>query len=89
MDFGLHFSTAIHRDGYLYGFEGRNEPDASLACVDAATGKMVWRESRNGRTLGSGSGGRREVVGTYVVRCWRPTDSSSASASWATCYGWT
>ncbi|MBM3788429.1 MAG: hypothetical protein FJW30_29180 [Acidobacteria bacterium] len=42
-DFGLHFNTPIHRDGYLYGFDGRNEPDASLACVEAATGKIVWR----------------------------------------------
>jgi outer membrane protein assembly factor BamB len=44
-EFALHFNTAIYRDGYLYGFDGRNEPDASLACVDAATGKVVWRET--------------------------------------------
>ena len=44
-EFGLHFNTAIHRGGYLYGFDGRNEPDASLACVDAATGRIVWRET--------------------------------------------
>ena len=43
-DFALHFNTAIYRDGYLYGFDGRNEPDASLACVDAASGRVVWRE---------------------------------------------
>jgi outer membrane protein assembly factor BamB len=44
-EFALHFNTPIYRDGYLYGFDGRNEPDASLACVDAATGKVVWRET--------------------------------------------
>jgi outer membrane protein assembly factor BamB len=44
-EFALHFNTAIYKDGYLYGFDGRNEPDASLACVDAATGKVVWRET--------------------------------------------
>ena len=43
-EFGLHFNTAIHRDGYLYGFDGRNQGDASLACVDVATGDVVWRE---------------------------------------------
>jgi outer membrane protein assembly factor BamB len=43
-DFGMHFSTPAYKDGYLYGFEGRNEPDASLACLDVATGKVVWRE---------------------------------------------
>jgi outer membrane protein assembly factor BamB len=42
---GLHFNTAVYRDGYLYAFDGRNEPDASLVCVDAATGKVVWRET--------------------------------------------
>jgi outer membrane protein assembly factor BamB len=41
---GLHFNTAIHRDGYLYCFDGRNEPDASLVCVEAASGRVVWRE---------------------------------------------
>ena len=44
-EFGLHFNTPIYKDGYLYGFDGRNEPDASLACVDAASGKVVWRET--------------------------------------------
>ena len=43
-EFGLHFNTPIYRDGYLYGFDGRNEPDASLACVEVATGKVAWRE---------------------------------------------
>lgn len=43
-EFGLHWNTPIYRDGYLYGFDGRNEPDTSLACIDAATGKAVWRE---------------------------------------------
>ena len=43
-DFALHFNTAIYRDGYLYGFDGRNMGDSSLACVDADTGEVVWRE---------------------------------------------
>ncbi len=43
-DFGMHFSTPAYKDGYLYGFEGRNEPDASLACLDVSMGKVVWRE---------------------------------------------
>ncbi len=44
-EFGLHFNTPIHKDGYLYGFDGRNEPDASLACIDAKTGKVAWRHN--------------------------------------------
>ena len=65
-EFGLHFNTAVYRNGYLYGFDGRNEPDASLACVDAATGKIVWRETPEWTEKFEGRAGRRpEVVGTY------------------------
>ena len=38
-----HFNTSIHRAGALYGFDGRNEPDASLVCQELATGKELWR----------------------------------------------
>ena len=43
-EFALHYNTPIHRDGYLYGFDGRNMGDASLACIDTDTGNVVWRE---------------------------------------------
>ncbi len=43
LEFGLHFNTPIHIDGYLYGFDGRNMGDASLACLDAQTGRVAWR----------------------------------------------
>lgn len=42
--FDLHFTTAVEQDGYLYGFVGRNEPDAALVAVDLATGREKWRE---------------------------------------------
>lgn len=42
-EFGLHFHTPVYKDGYLYGFDGRNEPDASLACLDSKSGKIMWR----------------------------------------------
>jgi outer membrane protein assembly factor BamB len=65
-DFGLHFNTAIYRDGYLYGFDGRNEPDASLACVAAASGKVVWRETPEWTETYEAPGGRgSQVLGTY------------------------
>lgn len=43
-DFGLHWNTPQFKDGYLYGFRGRNEPDAWLACYSAESGKENWRE---------------------------------------------
>jgi outer membrane protein assembly factor BamB len=42
-DLSTHFNTAIFKDGYLYGFDGRNEPDASLVCLELKTGKLMWR----------------------------------------------
>jgi outer membrane protein assembly factor BamB len=63
---GLHFNTAVYRDGYLYGFDGRNEPDASLVCVEAMTGKVVWRETPEWTEVFE-IGGRRQpqTVSTY------------------------
>lgn len=64
--FALHFNTPIYRDGYLYGFDGRNEPDASLACVEASSGKIVWREAAEWTEKVESRGTVREqVLGTY------------------------
>jgi outer membrane protein assembly factor BamB len=41
--FGMHFMSAIHRDGFLYGVHGHGPSDADLVCVDLATGKERWR----------------------------------------------
>ncbi len=63
---GLHFNTAIYRDGYLYGFDGRNEPDGSLVCMDAATGKVVWRQSPEWVESFAVAGvARQQTFGTY------------------------
>lgn len=37
-----HYSTSVYRDGYLYGFEGRQEFGQSLRCIELATGKVMW-----------------------------------------------
>ncbi len=37
-----HYSTSVYKDGYLYGFEGRQEFGQSLRCVELATGKVRW-----------------------------------------------
>ena len=64
-DFALHYNTPIHRDGYLYGFDGRNMGDASLVCLEAATGRVVWREVPEWpETLELESGPRRQLMGT-------------------------
>jgi len=42
-----HWATPIHHQGYLYAFSGRNEPDASLRCVEFATGKLQWQRDES------------------------------------------
>lgn len=43
----MHWSQPVLMDGFLYGFTGRNEPDAHFRCVDFRTGAVRWdREER-------------------------------------------
>jgi outer membrane protein assembly factor BamB len=65
-EFDLHFTMPIHRNGYLYGFAGRNEPDASLMAVELATGKTVWREVPEWQETIEVSGSERTIsASTY------------------------
>ena len=65
-EFGLHWNTPIYRNGFLYGFDGRNEPDASLACIDAASGKAVWRTTPEwNETFTVGGTKRQQLLGIY------------------------
>lgn len=41
--FGAHWATPIHRDGHLYGFDGRHMKNAALVCFEVRTGKELWR----------------------------------------------
>jgi len=50
-----HWSTAIHVNGYLYGFSGRHEREGQLRCLELKTGKVVWA-----------SDGTEPVVGRVV-----------------------
>jgi len=38
----IHWNTPIYRDGFVYAFSGRNEPDAHFRCVELKTGKLMW-----------------------------------------------
>ncbi len=38
-----HWSTAIHVDGFLYGFSGRHEEEGELRCLDLKTGEVRWQ----------------------------------------------
>lgn len=58
----MHWSTPNLVDGYLYGFSGRNEPDAFFRCIEYKTGKVMWQRDERWRghmahsdTFGRGS----------------------------------
>ena len=46
----LHWNTAIHHEGYLYGCSGRNTAGSDLRCVELQTGKVVWSYVLNERS---------------------------------------
>ncbi len=43
----MHWSQPVLVDGHLYGFSGRNEPDARFRCVDFATGAVKWERDES------------------------------------------
>jgi hypothetical protein len=80
-DFGLHFNTPIYQNGYLYGFDGRIEPAASLKCVEASSGKVVWRETPEWTETYDGTGGPGHKFWEHTAaRYWRRTGSSFAAS---------
>jgi outer membrane protein assembly factor BamB len=43
-ELGTHWMTSVYKDGYVYGFDGHFEQDAAFLCLDATTGKTMWRQ---------------------------------------------
>jgi hypothetical protein len=41
-----HYATSVYRDGYLYGFHGRQEFNPSFRAVALTTGKVQWSVDR-------------------------------------------
>jgi outer membrane protein assembly factor BamB len=65
-DFGIHFMTAIHKDGYLYGFDGRHDINSALVCFQVKDGKEMWRETPKWKeTITVGGEAREITVGDY------------------------
>ncbi len=46
----LHWNTAIHHNGYLYGSSGRHTGNAQMRCVALDTGRVQWSEPGWGRS---------------------------------------
>ena len=43
-----HYATSVHRDGYLYGYHGRQEYGPSLRAVALESGEVAWDMPRFG-----------------------------------------
>ena len=43
-----HYATSVYHDGFLYGFDGRQEFGPSLRCVELKTGKVRWSQDHFG-----------------------------------------
>jgi len=41
-----HYSTSVHRDGFLFGYHGRQEFGPSFRAVELRTGRVRWSEER-------------------------------------------
>lgn len=59
----LHWSTPVLHNEFLYAFSGRNEPDATLRCVDIKTGAVKW--SRDERWRGHPPRGAKAQPDVY------------------------
>jgi outer membrane protein assembly factor BamB len=56
-----HFDTPVYHEGYLYGFDGREEGGAVLRCVELKSGKVKWGEK------GFGCGSLIVVDGNLIL----------------------
>jgi outer membrane protein assembly factor BamB len=43
-----HYATPVYKDGYLYGFHGRQEQGASFRCIELKTGAVKWSRDHVG-----------------------------------------
>jgi outer membrane protein assembly factor BamB len=58
------WSTAVYRDGYIYGLFGHNANNGPLACLDIETGKVKWSQANFGSQGGTILTGDKLLVQT-------------------------
>ncbi len=57
-----HYSTCVYRDGFLYGFHGRQEYGQTLRAVELKTGKVAWEAADFGAGTSTLVGDRLLIV---------------------------
>lgn len=58
------WSTAVYRDGFVYGLFGHADNNGPLACVDILTGKVKWNKAGFGSQGGVALSGDKLLVQT-------------------------
>jgi len=69
-----HYATSVHHQGFLYGFEGRQEYGAKLRCVELKTGRVRW-------TLEPFGSGTLSLVGSDLLLLTEKGELVRAAAS--------
>ena len=57
-----HYASVVHKDGHIYGYDGRQEHGPSLRAVELSTGKVVWQREGFGAGTVTLAGGRLLLV---------------------------
>ncbi len=57
-----HYATSVHHNGFLYGFDGRQEEGCHLRCVELKTGKVRWSQDRFGAGTVTLAGGQLLIL---------------------------
>jgi outer membrane protein assembly factor BamB len=63
--FRAHWSTPIVVDGFIYGCNGRNQPDSDFRCVRFSDGEVQWTDRRHERSSVLWVDGYLIVLGEY------------------------
>ncbi len=60
-----HWNTPIAVDGFAYGCNGRHTNEATLVCMELATGRVAWRQTVDSRSSLTLADGRFWMLGEY------------------------
>lgn len=85
-----HYSTCVHHDGFLYGFDGRQEQGCNLRCVELKSGKVRWSLDRFGAGTITLAGKDLLVLtekGELIAATASPTDFKPAARAQILPYG--
>ncbi|HSU65227.1 MAG TPA: PQQ-binding-like beta-propeller repeat protein [Tepidisphaeraceae bacterium] len=57
-----HYATSMYHNGFLFGYDGRQENGPNLRCVEAQTGKVLWSEDHFGAGTLMGAGDKLLIL---------------------------